>query len=210
MKELIPPKPAEYYWFAARSEIDNVMRSSSNMSGNLVGRVFEKLSLHLVRDVYPESRYTVFSPIQVEQLKKFMNDDDIRVWGLSFPDGIIFEKLDNEGSLRLAAFAEYKMASFSNLENRREQITGFTNLIDLMRIDGASKGRNILGRFFGRTVPRLEVPDDVSFLYITPQDRSADAATTLYEIDNMIELRFPQISNQIKKRVRQIRSNKYK
>lgn len=209
MNELPSIRPPEYFWHVARRDIRNIVNNDSrSTSGNLVGKVFERLSLSLVKEIYPRTSHIILGPSDMRAFKGSIDINDINSWGLNFPDGIVFERIDSQWSLRLEAITEYKMASLEKLEDRREQFDGFVRLLDFLRADNASKGKNILGRYFGREIPRPQIPETAKFLYVTPQDRSADATTTLFWGDHVSEIRFPQSARQIKDKVKQLRFRK--
>lgn len=208
MHELVTTSSGEQYWQKALlSGLERVVVSHRGNENQLLGRVFEYLGYAFVSDVFPPPEFVLTTPQDTAYLKRYITEDEMRRWQPCFPDGIVFQRTDIHGSLKIAALVEYKVSNPMNTEKQGYQFDGFVNLLRLLRHNNALRGKDILRKYFKRKIPHFEVSQDVEYIYVVPQGRTAvDTPTSLYGVASFREMVFPQSPKDIRRRIRKIRA----
>lgn len=207
MGELLVQNPVEQYWEKAISEgVEKLVVSFHGGENQLLGRAFEYLGYAMISDIYPSPDFILTTPRETAHLKRCISREELSRWQPRFPDGMVFQRTDNQGSLKLVAIVEYKVPNIRHTENQGDQFDGFIRLLMLFRQDNTSRGKNILRKSLKKRIPQLEVPFNAAFIYVVPQGRTAiDTPTSLYGQGIFKELIFPQRVRDIRRRIRNIR-----
>lgn len=206
--ELVGVSPAEQYWQnALATGIKETIILHQGRGGEffLLGRTFEFLGYALVSESYPPPKFILTAPPKTSFLKNFFAEGELERWQPCFPDGILFERTEAEGVLRIKAIVEYKVSDPRNMRGLQYQFDGFENLLALLRCGSAARNKEILGECFDMNIPLLEVPQEVKFIYVVPQGRTVvDVPTSRAARANFVEMIFPQNPQDIRERIRQI------
>lgn len=212
MREFLSKTESEVCWQAAfEGGLARTIKRMRNKSfAALIGRTFEEFGQKVIARRYSELSYLIMESNVVEgALKDMITPDNQKAWQLAFPDSILFQRTDDQGSLRLIAFAEYKVANYQHLEDLSTQFNGFLNFWDyLIQNDGAT-GKGLLRKYLKRRIPQLTARENPLVYYFVPLDRSGlDIATTLGGIDYFHEIVIPFTVYEISQRIKNIRRNK--
>jgi len=171
----------------------------------LTGRVFESLGYEALSQDYPPPDYTITTPGDTAHIRKLMRKKELAAFDPHFPDGLILQNI-NQRVVKLVGVVEYKMSTpFQYYGKLRNQFKGFTRLIDFLGKNNAQRGKEVLGKLLRRGIVRLEVPQNVRFIYVSPLDTAVKAKwipTTSSAIDNFQEKQIPLTSKDIRKQIR--------
>jgi len=105
---------------------------------------------------------------------------------------------------KLVGIAEYKMTTpFLFYGKLRNQFEGFTRLVNFLGQNEAKRGKEILEKLFRRWIAKLEIHQDVKFIYVIPLDKAAKwIPTKPSAISNFQEMQIPLTSKVIKREIR--------
>lgn len=168
----------------------------------LSGRVFEDVCYRALSYEYLSPGYTITKPGETAHIKKLMSQDEDDSWHPNFPDSLILQHL-NRNVTKLVGIAEYKMTTpFLFYGNLRNQFEGFTRLVNFLRQNEARRGREILEELLRRRMVKLEIPQDVKFIYVVPLDKTAKwIPTKPSAVSNFQEKQIPLTSKVIKREI---------
>lgn len=209
MREILSDAETAICWEAAiNGELGKLIKKTRGRPfPHLLGKVLEGLGQTMFNRRFPEPSYLVMAPDIVERdLRGLITLENQRSWQLGFPDGILFQRIDDQGSLKMLALVEYKIAHPQHLDDLSIQFNGFMNFWDyLMQNDGAT-GKGLLRKYFNRKFPKFTSVEYPLIYYFVPLDRSGlNIATTLGGLDCFYEMVIPLTVKQIGRRIRNIK-----
>ena len=186
---------------AMLSGLDEWVKENAGLPENRVlGRVFEYLGYAALLERYPPP-FILTGPGRTARIRWLISPVEKANWGVSIPDGIVLRR---EGSMffSLVGIVDYKVANVRNLGKQRAQFAGFDQLIAFFRHQGGIRGRNILRRVLGEEIKRLEIPENVKFIYVVPRGRTVEGvATSLYGRDNLEEVSLSFTAQEVREKI---------